>query len=87
MNIFFSEIIEKFPINSKVIVVGDININLYNPLSNKSIQEFIENMWGYNYFPIITLPAKINENNNLTKYSLIDQIWSNFSSGRDHIII
>ena len=82
---FFSEIIEKFPINAKVIVVGDIDIDLYNPLSNKSIQEFIENMWGYNYFPIITLPAKINENNNLTKYSLIDQIWSNFTSGRDHI--
>ena len=42
-------------------------------------------MWGFNYFPVITLPAKINENNHLTKYSLIDQIWSNFTSGREHI--
>ena len=41
-------------------------------------------MWGFNYFPIITLPAKINENNLLTKFSLIDTIWSNFISGKEH---
>ena len=31
------------------------------------------------------MPAKINENNPVTKYSLIDQMWSNFIAGSNHI--
>ena len=41
-------------------------------------------MLSSGFFPVITLPAKINENNYITPYSLIDQMWVNFKIGSDH---
>ena len=35
---------------------------------------------AYNYFPVITLPAKFNDDNLITKYSILDQIWCNFDN-------
>ena len=82
--IFFNQILDKFPINSKAILVGDFNINLYNPLRLLQTNEFTNMLLGYNYFPVITLPAMINENNRVNKFSLIDHIWSNFKVGHHH---
>ena len=36
--------------NSKVIIVGDLNINLYNPLNLNSIKEYINLLWGYKHY-------------------------------------
>ena len=81
---FSNEVIDRFPANSKVIFTGDFNLNLFNPLKSIHIDAFIANMLGFGFFPIITIPAKINENSVITPYSLIDQIWVNFSSGTNH---
>ena len=43
-------------------------------------------MLAYSYFPVVTIPTKINNNsfNNVTGFSLIDKIWSNFKLGCSH---
>ena len=41
-------------------------------------------MLSCGFFPVITLPAKINDGNSITPYSMIDQIWVNFKDGSDH---
>ena len=84
-NLFFNQILIRLPHNSDVIVVGDFNYNLYNPLKLNYIQEFVENMLSFNLFPVLTIPTMIHENNVVTKYSLIDQIWSNFKKGLHHL--
>ena len=35
------------------------------------------------FFPIFTLPAKFNDTM-ISRYSLIDQVWINFNTGRQH---
>ena len=81
---FFSRVINRFPLHEKVIVTGDFNLNLYNPLKLTYIDVFLTSMLGHGYFPAITLPAKFNENNQITPFSLIDQIWTNFKTGTNH---
>ena len=60
-----------------VIVCGDFNLNLFNPLKLQYITDFVENMYELSLFPVITIPTKYNPENLITKYSLIDQIWTN----------
>ena len=60
-----------------VIVCGDFNLNLLNPLKLRYITDFVENMYELSLFPVITIPTKYNPENLITKYSLIDQIWTN----------
>ena len=83
-NMLFDFVFDKFPKNAKVILVGDLNLNLFNPLNLTYIGDFISNMLSFNYFPIIDKPTKLNPNNPITKYSLLDQIWTNFIDGSDH---
>ena len=77
VNHFFTDIISHFPTNISSLVVGDFNLNLYNPLNLNPINDFINNMLEYRFLPIINLPAKFNLGNTITPYSLIDQMWSN----------
>ena len=81
---FFTNVINKFPSNSKVILTGDLNLNLFNPLRHTYIDVFAASMLSSGFFPVITIPAKINEGNLITPYSLIDQVWVNFMTGSDH---
>ena len=77
-------ILSKFKRDDKVIFIGDFNFNLCNPLRLRYIDDFINTLFEASYFPIITLPSKINEHNPITKYSFIDQIWTNFFVGSEH---
>lgn len=63
----------------KSVICGDLNVNLYNPSKLNSINEFVYEMSSHNYFPLITLPTRLSPNNPITKYSLLDHIWTNFS--------
>ena len=60
-----------------VVVCGDFNLNLFNPLKLRYITEFVENMYELGLFLVTTIPTKYNPDNLITKYSLIDQIWTN----------
>ena len=83
-------ILSKLKTSDKIIVIGDVNLNLFNPLKLKYIDDFINNMLSMSFFPIVTLPTKYNDGNLITPFSLIDQIWSNFmpvgncTAGVDH---
>ena len=81
---FFSQVVSKFPVHEKTIITGDFNLNLYNPLKLTYIDAFLTDMLGHGYFPVVTLPAKFNENNHITPFSLIDHIWTNFKTGTNH---
>lgn len=78
-NTEFSENILSILANANSLLVGDFNINLYNPRKQNYIDDFITTLSGYNFFPLISLPTRYSPNNPLTKFSLIDHIWSNFS--------
>ena len=84
--LFFEQFLNEFSHSEKVLVIGDINFNLFNPYKLSYIDDFISNMLAYSYFPIITIPTKINDSlfNTVTEFSLIDQIWSNFRLGCSH---
>ena len=81
---FFNLIIRKFSVSDKIIITGDFNLNLFNPLKLTFIDMYLNSMLAHGYFPVVTLPAKINEQNNITPFSLIDQIWVNFKIGSNH---
>ena len=80
----FNQYLNNLPHNAYTFVLGDLNLNLFNPLKFTYIDSFISNMLSYNYHPIITKASKINLNNTITQFALIDHIWSNFYSGCDH---
>ena len=65
----------------KNITCGDININLLNPLNLNSITSFIALMVFTSYINVINCPTKYNP---ITKSSLIDHFWVNFSSAFFH---
>ena len=84
IQLFFDEIINNFPSNSHVVIVGDINLNLFNPYKLNYIDNFINTMLQFNFFPVINKATRINLNNPISKYSLLDQIWCNFIAGTSH---
>ena len=49
-----------------VIVCGDFNLNLFNPLKLRYITDFVENMYELSLFPVITIPTKYNPENLIT---------------------
>ena len=77
-NVLFDEVLTNFNNTDKIMIVGDLNLNLFNPLNLTYIDNFIDNMLSLSFWPIINKPAKVNPDNITTRYSLIDQIWSNF---------
>ena len=58
-----------------LVVCGDLNLNLFNPYGYGYIENFIHDMFELNLSPAITIPTKINPENPITKFSLLDQIW------------
>ena len=76
---FQESILSEFSSNCRIIICGDFNINLFNPLSLNSIGNFVSLMLSFNYLSTIVCPTKFNPNNLVTKFSLIDHIWVNFN--------
>ena len=62
--------------NLLLIVAGDMNINLLNPVNYVYVDVFVNNMFELGLTPIITRPTKINIANSITRFSLLDQIWT-----------
>ena len=76
---FQENILSKLTVTRSTIICGDFNINLFNPLALQSINNFISLLLTFNFYSVINLPTKYNPTNQITKFSLIDQIWINFS--------
>ena len=58
-----------------VILAGDLNINLLNSGCMVYVNTFINTMFELGFSPVITAPTKVNVDNNITRFSLIDHIW------------
>ena len=58
-----------------LIIAGDTNINLLNSGNHFYVDHFINNLLECNMKPLITRPTKINLENPITRFSILDQIW------------
>ena len=62
---------------SKVIVLGDLNINILE--SNNQNDGFIYDLNALNFIPLITKPTRF-DNSSRCQPSLLDHVWTNFIS-------
>ena len=58
-----------------LIIGGDINLNLLNPYDLSYVSPFINGMFELGFIPAINIPMKVNIDNMVTRYSIIDQFW------------
>ena len=58
-----------------IMIAGDLNLNLLNTNNYFYIDMFINNLFEFNMIPLITRPTKVNLENPITQFSIIDQIW------------
>ena len=60
--------------------LGDFNINLLNYDSHGKTKEFLDMMYSFNIYPLITKPTRISAN----RASLIDNIYTNTFEKKIH---
>ena len=59
-----------------IVVCGDFNLNLLNPLRLNYISGFIDSMLEAGLYPGVTIPTKYNDENVITRFAVLDQIWA-----------
>ena len=78
---FTSELVQllnnKILLNKHVIILGDLNVNLLLS-SSICINDFKNELYSYNFFPMITKPTRFAPNSSEIPNSLLDHIWINF---------
>ena len=68
----FNKVLKDYK-NKPLIVMGDFNINLLNYDSNKTVDDFVNDMFSNSFYPLVNKPTNFFQNNS----TLIDQAWSN----------
>ena len=69
-----SNILEEIDSNVKLCyLMGDYNINLLNHDSHAQTSEFLDSLYSYSYFPLITKPTRVSS----SSATLIDNIFCN----------
>ena len=58
-----------------IIIAGDVNINLLNPSNYVFVDMYIRNLFEVGMKPLVTLPTKVNLENLITRFSVIDHVW------------
>ena len=56
---------------TEVFICGDLNLDLLNYDSNNYVREFIDNMAGFSFLPLISVPTRVTE----STHSTIDNIF------------
>ena len=56
-----------------IVVGGDVNLNLFNPLQLNYINYFVDTMLELGFYPLINIPTKCNPENRITRFALLDQ--------------
>jgi len=82
---FFDEVCCDLTQGKKLLICGDINIDLFNPHGRRDVKNFIYNCSSLGLYPLIRKPTRFSNQDNYTDctFSLIDHIWCNFSLGCD----
>ena len=65
-------------VNKKVILTGDLNINLISTTEN--VQNYITNLQSLHYTSLITKPTRFTTTDNSFNPSIIDHIWTNITT-------
>ena len=81
INLFTLYLKQLIELGSQVAMVGDVNLNLLNPNKYGYIDIYTRNMFEIGMTPLITLPTKVNLENPITWFSILNQIW--VTSGLD----
>ena len=58
-----------------VVLAGDMNLNLFNPLKLNYINHFTNCLLELGLLPLINIPTNYNPQNLITRFSLVDQFW------------
>ena len=68
-----NEIISQIQTNqyAEVFICGDHNLNLLNYDTNNYVREFVDNMAGCSFLPVISIPTRVTE----TSHTTIDNIF------------
>ena len=69
-------------LNMPLIIAGDMNLNLLNPNNHIYIDMYVNNLFESNMRPLITKPTKVNLDNPITRFSVLDQIWVSKEIGK-----
>ena len=81
-NITFSEYLSKIQVNGSICYLcGDYNINLLNHEKHEETEIFMNNLFSYSFFPLITKPSRITS----ASATLIDNIFTNNSIQKMHL--
>ena len=65
--------------NSKIIIIGDLDINLLEHTTHPPTNNFLVNLQALNFFPHISRPTRFPDSLQLGDPSLLDHIYTNFN--------
>ena len=74
INLFTLYLKQLIELCSLVVMGGDVNLDLLNPNNYGFIDIYTQNMFEIGMTPLITLPTKVNLENPITRFSILDQI-------------
>ena len=66
--------------NSKIVLIGDFNINLLEHTTHMPTNSFLTTMQSINFIPHIARPTRFPDSIDLGEPSLLDHIYTNFSN-------
>ena len=75
VDLFTSYLHNSLQLKLPLIIAGDTNINLLNLGNHFYVDYSINNLFECNMKPLITRPTKVNLENPITRFSILDQIW------------
>ena len=64
---------------AKIIIIGDLNINLLEHTTHPPTNNFLINLQALNFFPHISRPTRFPDSLHLGEPSLLDHIYTNFN--------
>ena len=75
---FFNNYLSQFG-QQNTIIMGDLNINLFNPHNINAIDDYLHNFLALNFKPLMLYPTRIqrDDDNDIISCSLIDHIFTN----------
>ena len=59
-----------------LIIAGDLNLNLLNPNNYGYVDMYTRNLFELGLKPVVTIPTRVVIDNSITRYSILDQIWT-----------
>ena len=65
--------------HTKIMIIGDLNINLLEHTTHPPTNNFLINLQALNFFPHISRPTRFPDSLHLGEPSLLDHIYTNFN--------